>query len=560
MFPSRRSLLSLLLLGAFLASAGSAQEPASPPVFGELLEVEVVNVDVFVTDRDGQPVVGLTKDDFELLADGKPVPIEFFSAPPPGASFVPYPGTPGTLPEEGVAPPPARPTLVVYVDNLNLTGGRRNEALRHLEGLIEDRMKTGHRAMVAVFDRSLRILTPVTDDLRAVRGAFAEIARTTPRAAQRQAQEQRLKLDLEQITPADFVPALVEQIEWFAQEEAQDTRQALIALTDLMGTLAGVEGAKVVFLVSGGVSTEPGRTLWDAFDRRYGGTFGSQGDRRRAGDLDADYVRRELVKVTRAAQASRALIYAVDAGVRGPIMDAGEVGSEIASGGTPGEFAQVEASSNIGSIADRSGGRRLLSGPDLPDTLGTVAREIASAYSLGFTPAPDRADRMRDITVRVKQEGLRVRHRDGYWRRTSDQQLADTALAAASLGGADNPLGALLEVSVGERAGRRKEREVKALVRLPVPSLTLMPNGNGHAGKLAFEFAVRDEEGRVSRFEKREQTFSIPAEKLAAAAKQSIAYGIEMHLAPGSYTLATAVLDAVGGVRSTATIGFRVEK
>ncbi|MCL4839516.1 MAG: hypothetical protein KJ058_16305, partial [Thermoanaerobaculia bacterium] len=150
--------------------------------------------------------------------------------------------------------------------------------------------------------------------------------------------------------------------------------------------------------------------------------------------------------------------------------------------------------------------------------------------------------------------------RDGYWRRTSDQQLADTALAAASLGGADNPLGALLEVSVGERAGRRKEREVKALVRLPVPSLTLMPNGNGHAGKLAFEFAVRDEEGRVSRFEKREQTFSIPAEKLAAAAKQSIAYGIEMHLAPGSYTLATAVLDAVGGVRSTATIGFRVEK
>ena len=75
----------------------------------------------------------------------------------------------------------------------------------------------------------------------------------------------------------------------------------------LRGLLAGVEGPKIVFLVSGGISTEPGRTLWEAFDRRYGGTWGSQVDQRRAGDLDANEVQRELQRVTRAAQASRAL-------------------------------------------------------------------------------------------------------------------------------------------------------------------------------------------------------------------------------------------------------------
>ncbi|HQN39078.1 MAG TPA: VWA domain-containing protein [Thermoanaerobaculia bacterium] len=560
MRTSRRSLLFvLILLGASFASA-FAQEAVPPAVFGETVDVEVVNVDVFVTDRDGQPVLGLTRDDFEIVADGRPVPIEFFSAPSADAVYLKLPGSPGSLPEADAAPPPPRPTLVVYVDNLNLTGGRRKEALNHLEKLIEDRMQTGHRAMVVVFDRSLRILVPATDDLRAVRGAFAEIARTQPRATQRLAQEQRLKVELEQITPADFVSGLMDQISWFAQEEAQDTRMALIALNDLMSLLAGVEGPKIVFLVSGGISTEPGRTLWEAFDRRYGGTWGSQVDQRRAGDLDANEVQRELQRVTRAAQASRALIYAVDAGIRGPAMDAGEVGSEIVSGSTPGEFGQVEASSNIGSLADRSGGRRLLSGPDLTSTLTVVAREIASAYSLGFTPAPDRADRMRDLTVRVKREGVRVRHREGYWRRSPEQQLAATALAAASLDTGENPLGARLEVEVNGRGGRKREQQVKVLARLPISQLTLVPAEGRHAGKLLFEFAVRDEEGRVQSFPPREQTFSIPEADLAAAASQTIAYSVEMQLAPGNYHLAVAVLDAVGGVRSTATISFQVKK
>src|SRR4051794_19105154 len=38
----------------------------------ESIEVRVVNIDVVVTDRSGNPVHGLTQDDFQVFENGKP--------------------------------------------------------------------------------------------------------------------------------------------------------------------------------------------------------------------------------------------------------------------------------------------------------------------------------------------------------------------------------------------------------------------------------------------------------------------------------------------------------
>ena len=51
--------LSLLLLPA----AAGAQEAADEPTFYESIDVEVVNLEVFVTDASGKRVTGLTRDD-----------------------------------------------------------------------------------------------------------------------------------------------------------------------------------------------------------------------------------------------------------------------------------------------------------------------------------------------------------------------------------------------------------------------------------------------------------------------------------------------------------------
>src|SRR5437763_16554722 len=54
--------------------------PSAHAQVRETMTVEVVEVPVYITTSDGQPIRGLTKDAFQLFVDGKPQPIEYFDA------------------------------------------------------------------------------------------------------------------------------------------------------------------------------------------------------------------------------------------------------------------------------------------------------------------------------------------------------------------------------------------------------------------------------------------------------------------------------------------------
>ena len=97
---------SLALVAA--VSLAQAQPPAGETAgesFGERVDVEVVNVDVIVTDREDSRVLDLGRDDFELLVDGRPVAIEYFAAPRlAGAAVAPPALAPERIPELAGAP------------------------------------------------------------------------------------------------------------------------------------------------------------------------------------------------------------------------------------------------------------------------------------------------------------------------------------------------------------------------------------------------------------------------------------------------------------------------
>jgi VWFA-related protein len=132
-----------------------AQGPAPTARVVETTRVDVVNVDVLVTDREGRPVHGLRREDFGLIEDGRPVEVTNFAtfggvAPPPAAADgLP---TPAVVPATGEEP--ARPetetvgregmlSLVIYVDNANISMSRRNEVLAALRTLLEDAVARG---------------------------------------------------------------------------------------------------------------------------------------------------------------------------------------------------------------------------------------------------------------------------------------------------------------------------------------------------------------------------------------------------------------------------------
>src|SRR5262245_31471811 len=79
----RRAFLTTLLCLSAASSLPRAQQktapqrPAQPPQFRS--GVDLIEVDVAVLDKNRQPVHGLAKTDFTVVAEGKPQAIEAFS-------------------------------------------------------------------------------------------------------------------------------------------------------------------------------------------------------------------------------------------------------------------------------------------------------------------------------------------------------------------------------------------------------------------------------------------------------------------------------------------------
>ncbi|HEX6862837.1 MAG TPA: hypothetical protein VF414_08480, partial [Thermoanaerobaculia bacterium] len=70
---------SLCLALAAPAAAWQTPPAETPSIYGEVIDVRVVNVEVVVIDRQGNRVQDLKPGDFRLTVDGKEVPIEYFT-------------------------------------------------------------------------------------------------------------------------------------------------------------------------------------------------------------------------------------------------------------------------------------------------------------------------------------------------------------------------------------------------------------------------------------------------------------------------------------------------
>ena len=177
---------AVLLTVAFLVTVPAVgqddQSTAQPMVFTDEVDVNVVNLYVTVVDRKGNPVTGLTPDDFVVEEGGQPMEITNFSdmgtvevgisdaaagqAEPPGAAA---PGAAG--------PAVAEPTQVALVfDNTGLEKRQRKRVLKALVPFVGGATANGGQVMVASLEPELKILQPFTSDRSLVISALEEVA------------------------------------------------------------------------------------------------------------------------------------------------------------------------------------------------------------------------------------------------------------------------------------------------------------------------------------------------------------------------------------------------
>ena len=267
-----------LAFGVFLAAAFplAAQNPASQPAeetFGGAIDVSVVNLDVFVTDKKGQPVTGLRKEDFEVHEDGKPVEISNFFAESRGTA-APAPAgaaAPASTPAKAAAERPVaqRLRLVVFVDDVNLTAANRSRILQSVQRFLHGELKPGDEVMIVRYDQKLDIRRQFTDDLSVLDADLQAILKLPTDVRK---YEQALNTALRGIrfstNGGEGIGALAEgAIASWAGEESVMVQGALDGLDSVVSWLAGLPGRKAILYVSDGLPLVPGLDLYTIYSR-----------------------------------------------------------------------------------------------------------------------------------------------------------------------------------------------------------------------------------------------------------------------------------------------------
>lgn len=478
----------LAILTALPALAQQPQEPAS--VFGEQIDVRVVNVEVVVTDKQGNRVTGLGPGDFRLRVDGKEVPIQYFTEVRGGQAVAAeeagsgQSGAVAGLP--ALAPgSPVGTSYLVFIDDYFSIAARRDEVLRSLMDSLghlgpEDRM-----AVVAFDGRKLDMLSNWSDSDRALSRGFQQAMGRPAYGFQRLAELRTFEASRRltgTLGTVDRRSAFANRVDLEEQSYmeliADQVGRSVMAAVSTMRGFAAPPGRKVLILLSGGWPYSPADYVVNNPNRPI---------------LNRDVPGGEELfePLVDTANLLGYTIYPVDVpGVESTGPDASE-GAPAGNGLLNLREQEVHAALEF--AARQTGGKALINGLRA-EALQTAESDTRSYYWLGFSPERQRNDKRHDIQVDVLREGLRVRARDNYFdlaRNTEVSMIVDSALLFG------NPPGAAsMPIEVGKPVAKgRREIEVPLTLAIPLSSMTVVPLDGKHVAELELRISVLDEKG-----------------------------------------------------------------
>lgn len=528
--------------------------------FFDSLDVSVVNIETFVTDKAGNRVSGLTRDDFEIFEDRKPVEITNFYAVrggrPVTASQVtpespepPDPRTAAVSPAAIEIPPDQRLHLVIYFDNLFLRPFNRNKLIDHVRRFVFNNVAREDRVMLATFDRSLHVRHPFTTNHTAVMDELDAIE--TLSAFGVQARSERRDV-LKRVETAQTDAQARVHVDFFAKALHNDLQQSIRALEEVVSSLAGLPGRKAILYVSDGIPMNPATDLFFLIDQKYSGGTTSQ-------LAAARYSGRRLFRaLTAHANANRVSFYTIEAaGLTSHASLSADYGHTDASLLEADVMMDADREDSLMFMAAKTGGLAITNTNNFDGAFSKIAEDFQSYYSLGYSPAHAVPGRYYRIEVRVKKPGLSVRHREGYRDKTAETRVNEGTMAALIHGAVKNSLGIILDTGP-ERPAEDGRFLVPVLVHIPLGQITLVPRGDEHRAEVRVSMAVIDDEGRTSPLHHTAVPISVPSSELQMARDRYFVYQVELLMRRGVQNIAVGVRDDFAGGTSFLRQAVRV--
>ncbi len=374
------------------------------PVFRS--ETALLELEVRVTDRRGQPAAGLSRDDFELRENGHPQAIATFEFVPGlgagEATAAPWlaqggPGRPGTDAADQL-----RRSTFVYI----ATRGRREDRPQIYDAVrdfVDNDLQPG--MLVSIQGSPF---TSRRSELYERLDAMRQGAGNSPGGF-----VDTLAVDLARdITYSDAFEGLIEEsneefeeaLEEIADRSAFYNRLRMYEYIDLIRALSIYPGKKLVVLFATGLPVEED-------------------------NLD-------IIKVLEdEAMKARVRFYVSD--VRRldatPLYgDAETSGGFAAAGGVAaveGLTAAIEqrqdSQDGLWELAQRTGGKAILNSNDFGEVFEVVNQENSGYYLLGYYPEDrEQRGRLRRLRVRVNDSSLRISHQRGYYEERPFRQMS----------------------------------------------------------------------------------------------------------------------------------------
>ena len=553
------SMVGLLALPAFPARAQETQKlqarqaagepasgaPSSGEGFFESIDVNVVNVDVYVTDKKGNRIKGLKREDFELFEDRRPVAITNFyvvedgrpvlSAESPAELPVARPGLPTEIPDD------QRLHLVVYVDNFNIRPFNRNRIFNSLRQFLSNELTTEDRVMLMTYDREPHVRRAFTRDSQVIASALHELEKVNAMGLQADSERREVLDDIERANDYQFAASRAAS---YADSLRNDLQFSLDSLKETVSSLSGLPGRKAILYVSDGLPMIVGQDVFQAVQEKFSSTSSSA----MMESLRYDESRR-FQELASQANASRVSFYTIDAaGLRVSSSVSAENRNANASGLVESTYVS-NMQSPLRLLADSTGGKAIYNTNDPAKGLMTVADDFKSYYSLGYSPSHTVEGRYYKIEVKTKRKDLEVRHREGYRDKTAESRMSDGVISALFYDVESNEMGIVVQ------RGREERRDdghfqVPIEVRIPIGAVTLLPREQSRDAKLRVYFAAMDTDGGMSEVQEAVVPFSIPEADVEQALKQVYVYTLSMVMRKGSQKLAVGVRDEIGANQS----------
>ena len=397
---------------AIFASASEPEQKKAPLTFGA--EINLMAIPVFVTDKDGRSVPGLTAQDFELEEGGKAAEIQGFLAITGDGDMPSYAsGMPG------IALSSQRQFVLLF--DLALSSGVNIERARAaaLKFIANNLRPHDLVSVVVSAPQGMKTLLGLTPDR-------SQVARAIDAVGRGDSSRNRDPLGILFDLGADLSISRPDRGGSGGRGEDEARDRALMVLrqqreayarqiTNFLGSfqalarqLDAIHGRKHVILFSEG------------FDSSI--VSGVQGNERRAaqeavttGDIwavDSDAYfgsgagQDALSSLFATVRGSDVVIHSVDLGGAG--ADAIDLDAQA------GSSFKSSTVDSLAAFAANTGGRFMRGVSNIEKALADIARTTRDYYVLAFAPTSSEVGKLRKLKVKVKRPGLNVTHRPVY--------------------------------------------------------------------------------------------------------------------------------------------------